>query len=268
MRASHMLFFLPLIASVPAYAAEPVQLQPAGPWRIDYTENSCLLSRPFTANGQAHNLVTTFEPLQGRVWMRLSSPEELRKRDDEEIQVDVDGVALSQPIHMNVLKRNPSGTVREFWFRTYWSDVAKTEQSLRFRTAKHGDIQVNATGLAKAMTSVSTCIDDLHASLGINPLQLRSIKSWPEGHAGKFLDVRLQHDGDSFTYRILYWVGADGKVDECRLLEPTEDPKFDASACAKLKKDGEFVPARNFAGAPVRAPVYENATIRQVTMRY
>lgn len=266
MQVSHVLLLWSLLASAPSYA-EPVQLQPAGPWRIDYAEDSCLLSRPFTGSGQAHNLVATFEPLQGRVWMRLSSPEELRKRDDEKITVEVDGVALGEPVHMNVLKGKPSGTVREFWFKTYWSDVAGAEKSLRFRTAKYGDIQLNGTGLAKAMTTVSTCVDDLHRSLGIDPIQLRSIKSWPEGHAAKFLDIPLQHDGDSFTYRVLYWVAANGRVDECRLLGSTGNAKFDASACAKLKKNGEFVPARNFADAPVRAPVYENATIRRFTTR-
>jgi hypothetical protein len=259
---THIPLLLALLATSPAYAAEPLHLQPAGPWRVDYTEESCLLSRPFAAGGGRYNLVVTFEPLQSKAWMRLSSPALVKRRDDEQIKLDVDGVPLREPVHMNIFKAPTSGSIREILFKDFRGQAARAEKSLRFRSVRHGDVEIEVPGLAKAMTSVGTCVDDLHSSLGIAPELPRSIKSWPEGFAGTFFELPFIPNGGSFSYRMLYWVAPDGKVDQCQLLAATRDSKFDSNACAQLKKKGKFVPARDVAGATVRAPVYDNATVR------
>ena len=267
MLRDYIALLLALLPATPASAAEPLQLQPAGAWRVDYTEESCLLSRPFAAAGQKYNLVVTFEPLQGQAWMKLSSPEGVRRRDDEEVRLDVDGVPLPERIHMNIFKGPASGSIREFLFKDFRGQAARAEKSLRFRSVRHGDMELNVSDLPKAMKSVGTCVDDLHSSLGIAPELVRSIKTWPEGFAGQFFDLPFIPNGGSFNYRILYWVAPDGSVDQCQLLGSTGNSKFDTNACAQLKKKAKFVPARDSAGNAVRAPVYDNATVRVSVIR-
>jgi TonB family protein len=253
------------IASAGFAAAGSVQLDPAGPWRVDYADDGCVLSRPFSAAGARHDLGLTFRPLQKRVWLRIRSSEQVRARDDEEIKVDVDDVTLKDLVHFNIYRAEPSGTVREFLFNDFARQVGGVQRSFRFRTARHGELLLNAKDIAKALQSTKTCVDDLHRSLGIDPALLATLKSEPEGYSGEFIE--LPDFRDQFEYHILYWVTPEGRVEDCRLLRPTGNKKFDQNACIQLEKKGRFKPARNAAGEAVRAPVYEDPVIRRTVIR-
>lgn len=250
----------------PAQAApEQIDLVPSGKWRIDYADNGCVLSRPFTANGQEYKLGLSFEPLASNVWMTIHSPDTVNRRDDGDAKVEIDGAAMKDPVHFNVFKDKPSGTIREYWLKKFQSNVGTTKQFLRLETGRYGDIRIDFDGFAEAMKSIGTCVDDLHRSLGIDPALLKTIATPPEGFAGSI--VELPQFNDSFTFQMIYWVAPSGRVDECHLLAPTGKSNFDKNACEQLKKNARFKPAKNAADAAIRAPVYENNTVRTTVIR-
>ena len=151
-----------------------IDLVPSAKWRIDYADNGCVLSRPFTANGQEYKLGLSFEPLASNVWMTLHSPDTVNRRDDGDAKVEIDGAAMKDPVHFNIFKDKPSGTIREYWLKKFQSNVGTTRQFLRLETARYGDIRIGFDGFAEAMKSIKTCVDDLHRSLGIDPALLKS----------------------------------------------------------------------------------------------
>lgn len=143
--------------------------------------------------------------------------------------------------------------------------MAGAHETVRLNTGKYGDIRIAFDGFAEAMKSIGTCVDDLHRSLGIDPALLKAIASPPQPISGTFPTMPTYKD--EFIYQMLYWVASTGRVDECHLLAPTGAQSFDKNACEEMKKNARFKPARNAAGQPVRAPIYENAHVRRVVYR-
>ena len=105
---------------------------------------------------------------------------------------------------------------------------------------------------------MDSCMDDLHRSLGVDPALLRSIATDPEGWSFQFVRSPVRE----YSMELLYWVTADGRVDECRILKPSGISDFDQRFCEELKRNGRFKPAKSTAGSPMRAPVFEDLTIR------
>lgn len=246
-------------------APEAKQLEAAGPWRLVYADDGCVLSRTFVAGRESYEFSLTVEPVVNSVWLRLHGSDTVRSRDDGEIRVDVDGAPIRDLIHFNIFKAKPGSSVREFLFTDFPAQAGNVQHSLRFHVEKHGDFQLNAPDFAKALSSVNACRDDLDRSLGVDPTLLASLKTKPDGTSGAFVD--LPDFTDHFEYKILFWVTETGKVDECHLLESSGDARFDAHACDQLKAKGKFIPARNLSGQPVRAPVYENLKLVTIVTR-
>lgn len=264
-----LLAFLTAAAMIaPVQAAAPttqLDLTPAGKWRIDYADDGCVLSRDFTSGGQPHKVALTFEPVTPNVWMTLHSPDRFGHRDDGDARVEIDGVVMKTPVHFNVFKDTPAGSIREYWLKEFNSNVARTRRSLRLDTGRYGDIRLDFVGFAEAMKSVETCVDDLHRSLGIDPAVLKGIAVRPVAFGGSV--ITLPEFQNEFKYQMLFWVTPSGRVDECHLLAPTGKANFDKNACEELKKNGRFKPAKNAAGEPIRAPVYENADVLTTVIR-
>jgi TonB family protein len=237
----------------------PVDLQPATAWKVDYSKTSCILTRQFTGAGQAYDFELTLAPIEKRAWLRIGSAEKVRKFDDGDAIVEVDGAKLAEPTHFNIFENAKHGTTREFLFLQFRRDVAPANRSLRLRPARHGDLMLQVPDFPGAMRAMDSCMDDLHRSLGVDPAVLQTIATNPEGWAFQF----VRSPDREYEMQLLYWVTAEGKVDDCRILKPSGIADFDQRFCEELKRNGRFKPAKSVAGAPVRAPVFEDLVIRR-----
>jgi TonB family protein len=104
---------------------------------------------------------------------------------------------------------------------------------------------------------------DLYADLGINEAELAQMATEPEGSIFSFADFAGRPNLD---FAVLYWVTAEGRVDDCRLLQPSGVQRFDQTLCGDLKSKARFKPARNAAGQPIRVPRFENVSLRTSTI--
>ena len=263
----YLVLLAALLAASAAYAAsQPVELKAAGPWKVDYSEAACLLSRPYTAtDGRTYRAELTFEPTQTDVWLRLFSAEKTSRRDDEKTTVDVDGVRVGGDIHFNIFGSPDGGTTREFWLLDM-RKIAAMKQSLRLATKRHGDFTLAADGFQAATRAIDTCMDDLHRSLGIDPTVLKQIAVMPEGSSYSFVDYPIGPLG--FDITLLYFVTEQGKVENCQLLKPSGQQSFDKTVCSRLEARGHFKPAKDASGKAIRAPVYEDLRLRRIITRY
>lgn len=253
---------LAVVLGAAKLSAAPTSLKPAAPWKVDYSANSCILSREFTTGPAAYEFTVTLAPVEQRAWLRIGSVEKTRRRDDGDALVEIDGVKLTEPTHFNLYPNAKGGTTREFLFEHFQRDVGRTAKTLRLAPARHGDFILDIADFPDAMKVMHTCMDDLHHSLGIDPAILGSIASQPEGWSFAF----VRAPAGPFDMQLLYWVTVDDRVDECRVLAPSGKTDLDARVCDELKQKGRFTPAKDTAGRAMRAPVYEDIRMRVAEM--
>ena len=239
-------------------APQPISLEPVANWKVDYSTSSCILTRQFAAGDQRFDFELTFTPIEKRAWLRIGSPEKPGPFDDGDAGVEVDGVKLAEPTHFNVFANAKGGTTREFLFLQFGRDVGHTDRSLRLSPARHGDFILDVPDFPGAMRAMGSCMDDLYHALGIDSAILQSIAVNPEGRSMQF----VRSPDREFDMQLLYWVSADGKVDECKVLKPSGIDEFDQRFCEELKASGRFKPAKSTAGVPIRAPVFEDVRMR------
>jgi len=237
---------------------EPTSLEPVTNWKVDYSTSSCILTRQFAAGGQSYDFELTFTPIEKRAWLRIGSAEKPGRFDSGDAAVEVDGVKLAEPTHFNVFANAKGGTTREFLFLQFSRDVGRADRSLRLRPARHGDFTLRLPDFPGAMRAMGSCMDDLYHTLGIDPAVLQTVAVEPEGWAFQF----VRSPEREYNMQLLYWVTADGKVDECKVLKPSGIDEFDQRFCVELQRNGRFKPAKSTAGAPMRAPVFEDLNIR------
>lgn len=239
-------------------APAPVQLQPASAWKVDYSAASCILTRQFAASGKTYDFELTFAPIEKRAWLRIGSSERTRRFDEGNAVVEVDGVKLAESTHYNIFENSKRGTTREFLFPQFGRDVGHAAKTLRLVPAGHGDLSFAIADFSDAMSVMAKCMDDLHRSLGIDPSVLSAIAVDPQGWALEKVKIPRRE----FDLTLLYWVTPTGIVENCRVLKPTGIQDFDARVCGDVERNARLQPARNAAGAPIRAPVYEDIPMR------
>lgn len=239
-------------------------LRPVGPWKVDYGESSCMLSRNFSTGDQSFLLAVTFEPVVHLSWLRVGSTEQVKARDDGKATVKADGAELKEPIHFNIFPSQSNGAVREFMFTEFHREVGGAKRTVQLRLGKYGDLTFHLDDFPQAMGAADTCLAGLHRSLGIDPSILSKIAAEPEGTALSF--VKYPRGEGGFDIKLLYWVTPEGRVEECRVLTPSGHRDFDASVCNQLQAKGKFKPARDRVGTAIRAPVYEDIRLRTATI--
>ncbi len=254
-------FILLFALSAATDATAPIGLQPSGPWKIDYGERSCVLTRPFSAAGQVYEFELTFAPIERSAWLRIGSSEKVKGRDDGDTIVEIDGKRLAETVHFNIFPNAKGGTTREFLFDDFRKDIGAATTTVRLTPRRFGDFNVAVPGFPEAMRAMDVCIDDLHRSLGVDPAVLRAVATEPVGDAFSFLKFPETQNG--LDIALLYWVTAAGRVDDCRVVLASGNRDFDNRVCDELKRNGRFKPARDASGAPIRAPVYEYIPLRR-----
>lgn len=252
------------LVSAATAAPQPIDLKPAGPWKVEYGESACLLNRPYLANGKSYRLELTFEPIQTDVWLRIYDPEKSRSRDSGEAVVEVDGSQVSDKVHFNVIP-SANGTKREFWLREF-KKVQQMQNSLRLLPRRHGELRLATGDFPKAMHAIVGCVDDLHRSLGIDPAAVKAIAKQPEGNPS-LSQIDFPKTPSGFDITLLFWITTEGRVEKCRVLKPSGLANFDKSVCSQLEKKARYKPARDAAGKAVPAPIYEAIRLRREVIR-
>lgn len=245
---------------IPAIAE--IKLEPAGKWTVEYGDWKCLLRRDFATAGQRAVFSLSLEPLSNVAWTRISVEGPGGKRDDgDDAVMVIDGVRNPNVFHYNIYKADRS-RMREYMVDLAKHRIGTTQQTIRFWTKKHGDIEIAASGFPAAWKSLNQCMADLYADLGIVAADVAQMAVPPEGHLSDF--VETPRPEPVLDFGVFYWVTAEGGVDDCRLLLPSGVAKFDKSLCSQLKDKARFKPGRNAAGQAIRVPRFDHFTIRTI----
>jgi len=251
------------LAARPIPATAPIQATANGKWNVDYGDWNCVLRRDLISAGKPAAFSLTLEPLSSVAWMRIGLAGGGRRSDGDDAVMFIDGQRLPGTIHYNAF---PSGQyrVREFMLNTKQQDLSAIHDRVRFWAGKDGDVEARLDNFQSAWTALNQCMADFNKDLGITPADVAQVAKPPEGDAFSF--VEFPSDPDTLDMALFFWVSADGKIENCRLLKPSGIKPFDDSICKELEAKGRFKPAQNASGAPVRAPYFEHDVLRKETM--
>lgn len=255
-----------LAASTAAAQVQPLFLAPAGPWKADFADDRCILSRPYDSGADSHHLAFLFFPATQRVTARFTTLAKVRDRQAGKARISIDGRLLPQEFSYSLRDGGKGVAVREVAFTNFRTNLADTKKALRIDASQLGLIDVDLGNFSKPMAVIQKCLDGLHQSLGIDAAAARAVVTQPEWNIYPFMDLPKE----AYSIDILYWVAADGRVDECRVIESTFAAKTNQRICANVMKKAQLEPARDGAGKPVRAPSMDalRAEIRSEVIRY
>lgn len=231
---------------------------PVGNWALKADEYQCSLSREFDAAGTPVHFTLTRVGLEPISWTRIAVPAKLKKLESaDDTRVWVDDAQTGEKIHYNA---KPAGdlVIREYMTDYEDQQLGGVRSSLRFSTKDHGTVEVRADDFKAGIAALNGCMFRMRSGLGITPELLSRMATPPEGNFFKF----VHRPGVGYDLTAIYWVNEQGRVDECRLLSPTGIKDFDKHFCESLMKKGQYKPAQDVDGNPMRAPVFEDVKIR------
>jgi hypothetical protein len=147
-----------------------------------------------------------------------------------------------------------------------YSGHSKNSTAIELRGAFERELVLNTGDLQRPLEAMRTCMEDLArqwdvalasgSALSRSPLP-RNLETWADPIMDRF-PRGLNRFGDPVTVRARVIVGADGKAERCRVIEPVVDPDYEERTCGVILADGEYEPARDAAGTPVRGLYIQN----------
>ena len=271
-----------------AAAQDVLTLEPSGDWTLDYAEDSCALRRTFggsespawleirqLAPGVTYRITVSSS---GLPMSRRRAPDVRFLPGGAESSYDLaaygdygegfEGVAFYAMIvpsadedvtePANVAKDEQRGEPEFIMNEAVIATEASTT-AIEVRRAFDPPIVLKMGSLRRPMEAMRACMDDLVAEWDVDadkgtailPPVPRNTMSWAKPIMDFFPRGLVRFDGPS-RVRARVIVGPDGKPEQCRVIEPVVNDEYDRRTCGVILKDGEYEPARDTEGNPVR----------------
>lgn len=240
--------------------AQAQSLEPDGPWRVDYADNECRLTRSFGTG-------------DGAIGLRVARGASL---DQYDIIIAGNKLPYGTAAREVKLTATPANITADATANPYtmkssklriwrWFDIENSfigglndQQTLSF-VGRGMDVRLRTPGLKKALAALQTCHDDLLANVfKLDVATLRSLTKYPTP-IGKPARWILSDDyprsaimaGQGGSTQLALQVGADGKPSACNIVVSSGAPILDKAACDALMVRAQFEPAEDKDGKRV-----------------
>jgi hypothetical protein len=283
---SERLFFIVAVAGLvatplPAAAQQATDVfKPTGQWALDYGDDYCRLSRPFS-DGKG-DLSLAFERIEPGPNARLILISDAIKpfRSADEIGWHF---TPSDPARKARFMRSTTGDGKQYYNlgpftltsftppaagtplgpppsfdRDKEQAAAKSMTGLLLESGLSVPTQIDTGDLSAPIAALQACADDLAKTWGLDPAKLRSQTAaaapvsggigWlPQGTVG-FADFGKLGGGSN---QVRLMVDATGKATSCTIHWPTLDTTTNDKICKTLMANAKFTPAKDAAGQPM-----------------
>lgn len=272
--------------ATPLRAAEPVVLKPYTPWNVDFGEDSCRLQRLFGSPEDKHALVFEQYWPSSRAGLTLagSTLGKFHTRDNTLVRFN----ETQPPLRAAAFEGNFGNMGRALIF----SGVSLTDstapedrkpgleepftqmdvafgKTVRFVAVQQGarEVRFETGALDQTFEVLNQCTLDLLAKMGLDAdkhVTMKSEARWLNRDAlvrRIVADYPAQAQGEQGIMRMRVIVGADGKVENCRILKATTTQYLESPACQAMQR-AQFEPARDAAGEPFRSLYATSITYR------
>jgi hypothetical protein len=270
--------------------AEPVRLKPTSKWISDYQLDGCRLMRQFgEGDDKAIIIMNRFSPSEG---FQLTLAGNLFKREfkdtvklqfgSNEAEQETDflpGTFAEMPAmlagHMRLapmtiqeikereklkppmyIPLSPLGTARE-----------KAVTFLKVNKPLKKSVILELGAMDKPMAALSTCIDDLVRSWGVDPEKHKRLtrRATPTNNVGNWVMTgdypsKMLEAGQPAIVNFRLLVDEKGAVAGCFIQQTTRAKEFDNAVCKSITRRARFDPALDQDGKPLLS--YYNNTVR------
>ena len=247
------------LALVAAPALPP--LKGAGPWTVEFAEKLCGLGK-------------TYETPAGTVMLAVKAP--LVGRDYGIFVVWPGKGATLATWHQAFIVK-PGGTrVGPFPLQTFTSvshkriarfsidaekyTLAEDGSTLTLDLGSEGMFSFTVPNFPKALETLEGCTKGLRKAFGIDQQVIDRVAVNAKSIGLVFTANDYPSDalrqGLQGTVGALAFVGTDGRVSGCKVIETSGSPSLDSQTCAVLERRARFQPARDANGTKLRAPIY------------
>ena len=265
---------------------EPVILSPAGPWQLDMATNKCRLARLFDSGEQKTVFYLEQWNPGSDLLMTVAGPPfaKFRYFRDTQYTFGEAGDAGEFGFTKSTLGEygaaiNTSTTIarqedadddaeaRDYSDRprglpTIDSEGAAGIETLTFYQKKRAPVMLKLGDMQAPLAAMNMCMRDLVKDWGFDPDEQATVQT-PARVTNMEHVVRRVQDayptdalrrGAQADFHMRLTVGADGKVEDCVLLNQTHAEGFDIrkGPYHNFMTNAEFEPARDAAGTPIR----------------
>lgn len=285
------------LAVIPAVPAAADELEPSSDWSLDYADDNCALRRTF-GEGEARVWLevmqfapwyparitiagTDFSRKQRRAaldhtpvlrFLPAGTEEQYSLFAFGEYGEGLQGLAvyalLETPPPDEAARLEAFHLAAPLIIRggKPYSGHSMNSNAIELRGAFERDLVLKTGNLQRPLEAMRACMDDLTKRWGVamaDGIALaqravpRNLEAWADPIMDRF-PRGLQRFGDPVTIRARVIVGPDGKAEQCRVVEPVVDAEYEQRTCGVILSDGEYEPARDVTGQPVRDLFIQN----------
>jgi Gram-negative bacterial TonB protein C-terminal len=279
-----------LVQPALAETAEPIRLKPTSKWIADYQLDGCRMMRQFgEGDDKAIIIMNRFAPsdyfqltlagnlfkreFKGAVKLQFGSNEAGQEIDFlpgtfAEMPALLAGHVRLAPMTKQEIKEreklkppmyiplSPLGAARE-----------KSVTFLKVDKPLKKSVILELGAMDKPMAALSTCIDDLVRSWGVDPEKHKSLtrRATPTNNVGNWVTTgdypsKMLEAGQPAIVNFRLLVDEKGAVAGCFIQQTTRAKEFDNAVCKSITRRAKFDPALDQDGKPLLS--YYNNTVR------
>ena len=249
------------LASIGAQAAAP--LPPIGKWVVNYADNMCVLSHDFGTPASITSLGFKPVPFGAQTEIALITPGAIAKARFGKATIVMgpsEQTVASDFSQIPMSKQERSGTRLALE-----SDAAPllAQAETMTITMPESSISVALPNIKPALAALKVCQDELLTEWGVDPTErdrmndpdLLSQQPSPISQAEWIRTDDYPSEalaaGQQGAVMILWAIGTDGRVHDCRTVSSSGSAALDRAACAAITSRGRYAPILDKAGRPM-----------------
>jgi TonB family protein len=241
-------------------AAAAAPLQPSGNWTVAYEASMCLASRKFGPAGQV-TLMLRPSPLGGNLEVTFVAD----ASNDRHVVWDGDATLTVQP----------GGRAFDASYKAWRShtlggraiilttdeellDLLTDEGSLTLSAPKEPALSVSTRHLTKLKPVIEDCKRKVaqHWGVDLSELDRMSVPAKAAAEPVRWISTNdypadALRNGQSGASTILWTIGTDGVVSDCKVIASSGVDSLDRAGCRAIMARGHYSPALDKAGKPM-----------------
>lgn len=257
--------------TAPARAADKkseAALLPTSKWEIDYADTKCTLSRKFGEGAASWQVSIAPWPLGTKTILTLVPDQEINIGPWLEAQIIFDGRKIGNDAYF-VRYVDPTTKRSLFVGRVDQDDFRRgllSSSTLSVRSKKV-EFSIALDHVHDAIAAIDACENDLLRGWGLSADARSAMAIAPQGDVLSFFTSDdypsdALHDNAQGKSRIRFWVGTDGKISRCTILESSGSSSLDSKSCFVLISRARLTPAKGKDGKAM-----ESISVAEVNWR-
>lgn len=235
-------------------------MPPSGKWELQVEDTTCVLSRRYGAGASTVTLVMRKRPLSPEYDLALLAP--VAGSGGAASASGKSGVAIlirpsSRTVRADVTSMT-TGRLRVAKMPISAADFADIMAGTEIAVTidRNPPVTMAIRGGVKAAAALKTCADDLLREWKIDPAENDRVATSPSAKPATWFsddDYPAAAKGAQGRVLVVFRIGTDGKISDCRTVASSGSPVLDETTCRLITARLQFKPALDKDGKSVVA---------------